>query len=410
MSHPATEPPVIVVGAGLSGLACALSLQARGIPVLVLEASDGVGGRVRTDVHEGFLLDRGFQVLLTGYPEARRVLDYEALDLRTCYPGALVQRGGRLRRMADPTRKPGDALASVFRSVGSVGDKLRILGLRRASRRDEAGVAAAGTSLAALQDRGFGEEMLEGFLRPWLGGIFLESELRTPAAWMRYVFRMFSEGEAAVPARGMGEMPRQLASRLAPDTIRLQARVTAREGTNVTLASGETIAGRVVVVATEGPAAAALVPSLSPPAARATTTIYFAAEQDPVGEPTLVLDGEGTGPANHLMVMSAVAPTYAPAGAALIAVSVKGLPEAHPEAVVEAVRAQLAGWFGPDVHRWRHLRSYRIPYALPDMWDGPREGPVDEGVYVCGDWCETPSIQGALVSGRRVAEQIAPSA
>ncbi len=82
-----SRPDVLIVGAGLSGLSCALWLHEGGLSVLVLEASDGIGGGVRTDEVEGFLLDRGFQVFLMAYPEAQRVLDYGALDFKPFYPG-----------------------------------------------------------------------------------------------------------------------------------------------------------------------------------------------------------------------------------------------------------------------------------------------------------------------------------
>ncbi len=84
---------VIVVGAGLAGLTCAKALREGGAGVTAFEASDGVGGRVRTDEKDGFLLDRGVQAYFTAYPVARRHLDHARLDLRAFDPGAIIHRG-----------------------------------------------------------------------------------------------------------------------------------------------------------------------------------------------------------------------------------------------------------------------------------------------------------------------------
>jgi phytoene dehydrogenase-like protein len=267
------------------------------------------------------------------------------------------------------------------------------------------------TTERALRREGFSEELLEGFLRPWLAGVFLERELATSSRMMAFVLRMFAEGDAALPATGMGEIPRQIASRLGPGTVRTGARVRALEPGAAILDGGERVEGGAVVVATDGRVAADLLPDLPRRATKGVTCLYFAAERDPVGEPVLVLDGEGKGPVNNLCVPSTVAPSYAPPGAALISASVLGVPEDGGHRLEAAVRDQMHAWFGREVATWRHLRTMHIPHALPDqtapaLREAQRPVRHAPGVYVCGDHRDNASIQGAMVSGRRAADAV----
>ena len=407
-------PDVIVVGAGLSGLCCARELHAAGLDVLVLERGDTPGGRVRTDVIEGFLLDRGFQVLLTAYPEARRVLDYERLGLRPFESGALIRHDGRFTRIADPFRHPFKALESLRGAPGSIPDKLRVARLRQRLSRfslNEVLTAPQVTTAEALRREGFSDELIDGFFRPFLGGIFLDPSLETSSRLFAFVFKLFAQGEAALPAAGMQAIPRQLAEGLPEAALRFGCTVEAAGPGEVVLAGGERLSASAVVVATEGPEAARLTGAVEAPAPRAVTCLHYAAARSPVGEPSLVLDGEGRGPVNDLCVPSDVAPSYAPPGAALVSTTVLGVPPLADEKLDGAVREQLRGWFGAQVDEWRLLRVRRIPFALPAQPPAAlaaAERPVRlrDGLFVCGDHRDTASIQGAMVSGRRAAAAV----
>jgi phytoene dehydrogenase-like protein len=403
---------VVIIGAGVAGLCCALRLQEKNIPCVVLEASDAPGGRVRTDRMDGFLLDRGFQVLLTSYPEARRLLDFRALRLRTFAPGALVRIQGKLHRVSDPFRQPWTLPSTLLAPIGNLADKLAVARLRsqvRTGPLEAIWTRPETSSLEALRDFGFSPRIIDSFFRPFCGGIFLETELATSSRLLEFVFRMLSEGWAALPAAGMGAIPAQLAARLAPGTIRAGARVELIGEGKVVLRTGERVPAAAVVIATEAPEAARLLPELHPPGFHQTACLYYAAPKAPISKALLVLNGEGSGPVDNLCVPSAISPAYAPAGQALISATVVGAADAEERALEHEVRRHLTSWFGIEVADWRHLRTYRIPLALPARKSlEPAALPVRRtpGLYVCGDHRETPSLQGAMASGRRAAEAV----
>ena len=402
---------VVIVGGGLAGLTCARRLQAQGRACLVLDAADAVGGRVRTDHVDGFQLDRGFQVLLTAYPAAQRWLDYDALSLRRFNSGARVWCEGALHVVSDPTREPGDLLATLKAPVGTLADKMKIATLRSEACRgalDDVFTRPETTAIEALRAHGFSGEMVERFLRPWFGGIFLDESLGASSRMLMFVLRMFAEGDAAVPEAGMQAIPEQLAAGLAPGTVGLDAPVVAIGDGAVTLQSGERVAADRVVVATDGTTAARLLPELPPTAWRHVTCLYFAAPASPLGAPVLALNGSGAGLVNNVAVMSDVASRYAPPGQALVSVSLLKDAPGDDASVAAQVQTELAGWFGPSVHGWRWLRSYRIARALPVRWplERPTPIPVRPGVWAAGDFLTTPSIQGAMESGERVADAV----
>ncbi|HEX9952523.1 MAG TPA: NAD(P)/FAD-dependent oxidoreductase [Rubricoccaceae bacterium] len=409
------SPDVAIVGAGLAGLACARQLAQSGISCTVFEASDGVGGRVRTDVVDGFRIDRGFQVFLMAYPEARAVLDYDALDLRAFEPGALVRLNGRWERVGDPFRDVKSLLPTLVSRVGTLGDKVRVLGLREAVRRGTTQSLWARpetTTLAALRERyGFSARMTDRFFRPFLGGVLLDGDLGASSRAFEFYFRMFSEGDAAVPAQGIGAIPDQLADRLPAGSIQLNAPVAYVEadGSGLRLASGETVACRVVVVATDAAAVPGLVPGTPVPAWKGTVQIAYAAPRAPKAGAVLMLDGDAAGPVNNAQTMSNVAAELAPRGQALVTASVLGTPAEDDVALDAAARVQMRAWFGPDVDVWRTLAVHRIPHALPDLPSlDPPERPlhVRDGLFLTGDWLRNGSIDGALVAGRHAAEAV----
>ena len=295
------RPRVVVIGAGLSGLACARRLQERGADVLVVDAADAVGGRIRTDEIDGFRLDRGFQVMLTAYDELQAHVDLDTLDLRVFAPGSLVWSGRRLEQLSDPFRAPSALLASARARIGTLEDKLRVANLRRRLLRRSPDAMFEGverSTLDELRAEGFSEAFIEQFFRPFLGGVFLERSLDTSSSLFRYYFRCFAAGDAAVPARGMQRLPELLAAPL-EGRIRLNTTVRATSPGSVTLDDGSTIEADEIVLATDATSAEAL-GDVEAPSFKRTVTSYFSATEPPVEQALLILDGEGSGPANQI--------------------------------------------------------------------------------------------------------------
>jgi phytoene dehydrogenase-like protein len=409
----ASEHDVAVVGAGLAGLACARHLVARGLDVTVLEASDAVGGRVRTDAIDGYTLDRGFQVLNTAYPELSRVLDLDALDLRTFDPGVVLRIGGRRVPVSHPLQQPGRALSAAGVPAGGVRGKAALaryvalcaaLPSSRLKRRHDL------PAVEAWRDAGIPDDLITGVLEPFFAGVLLENDLSTSRRFTDLMMRMFARGRSAVPAGGMQRIPEQLAESLPPGSVVLAtpARVVARDRVET---DGGTVRARSVVVAADPWTTAGLLPgAVAPPVARGVTTVYHAAPASGAARASLLLDADGS-PVANTVVVSAAAPTYAPHGRDLVATS---LVHGHGAPATDGpeVRRALAELHGVDTRDWEHVATYDLPRALPGMAaPRPLRRPVRVGapggtVYVAGDHRDTSSIQGALVSGRRAASAV----
>jgi phytoene dehydrogenase-like protein len=404
----------IIVGAGLAGLTCAKVLRERGVEVAVFEASDGVGGRVRTDEKDGFLLDRGFQVYFTSYPVARRHLDYGALDLREFDPGAVVCRGREKSVLSDPLRDPKALVPSLLSDTATIKDKLRTLDL--AARTIQGGISAGAengepdtSTLEYLQAAGLSERYIDSFFRPFYGGIFLNRELSTSARILRFTLRMLSTGRTVVPALGMGEIPRQLASRLPENAVQLDSPVDSllRDEDRVV---GIGSAGReheadAVVVATDAPTAGELTGETVPEGAVSEVCIYY--ETDGIGNAKkILLNADGTTFVNNAVQMSNISERYAPPGRHLLgAVALTGLDLPDGEIYRRGIE-DMSRWYpGAD---FRPLAVYRIPYgqfAQPPGFHGrlPENRTQTQGLFLAGEYTEDASINGSMLSGEKAA-------
>jgi phytoene dehydrogenase-like protein len=408
MSQLPSRVDVVIVGAGLAGLAAARYLHAKSFGVAVLESQDDVGGRVRTDVVDGFRLDRGFQILLTAYPELRRQVDLAALEIQTFDPGAMVMVRGRAHAVSDPFRAPRTLVGTARAPIGSLSDKVRIALLRARTLRGDPRELLRGQDLptvVALRRAGFSQTMIDRFFRPLFGGIQLDPSLHTSRRMFDIIFRSLGAGDAGVPRLGMGALPRQMADRL-PGLIHPNTRVASIDGRSVVTADGRRIEGRAVIVATDLPSARDLVP-LRERDSRRAGAVYFAADRAPSRSKMVVLDGSGKGPVLNAAILSNVAPSYAPAGKHLIVAALPDIVEGDLEAMS---RAQLRTWWGPQVDAWRHLRTYRIAHAGVEQrppFSPKRNIALGNGVFICGDHRDTGSLQGALFSGRRCGELVA---
>lgn len=398
------ETDVVIVGAGLAGLAAASHLHRAGVPCTVLEAGDGVGGRVRTDVVDGFRLDRGFQILNPAYPAIRRLVDVDALRLGRYWRAVRVADDNRVSLLGQPLDAPRALRDIAARRYLSAKDLAALAAL---SARVAAGPAKGivdredRTTLEELRHAGLSDRAVRTVFRPFLSGVFLEDELGTSSRFFQLVWRSFLRSAPSLPALGMGELPRQLARRLPTAAVRLGTPVERVRAGAVHTAGGDVWTARAVLVATDGSAAARLL-GTPEPRWNSGTTWYFAPPRSPLREPVIVVDARG-GPVVNTSVVSEVCPTYAPNDRALVSASaLTSLPDSE-------VRRALGRLYRTDATGWPLIGRYEIARALPAMpppHEIRRDVRVGDGLYVCGDHRDTSSLQGALASGARAARAV----
>ncbi len=421
----------LVVGAGLAGLTCARLLQKAGQEVVVLEASDGVGGRVRSDRIDGYTCDRGFQVLFDSYPAARRQLDLAALRLQAFDPGALICRNGQRSILTDPLRdrQLKDVVAAARTTEISLLDKLRTLRLVLAlgwSGREPQRFAEQST-IDFLRAQGFSAVAIDRFFRPFYGGIFLERPLATTAEAFAFYFEMLARGNTVIPAAGMGAITEQLAAPLAAaGAIWLNLpveslRYSGDRVSGVRLHDGQELEGDAVVLATDAPTAHTLVDDMpTPTGARQTVAIYFAGRRPVYQGKKIMLNANVDAFVNNAQQLSVIAPDYAPPGRHLLSTTILGMPAGDDrELVSRAMRDLRRMWAGDAtalaaLDSYYPLKVYRIAYAqfdqppgiskrLPGNQAARADGSPISGLYIAAEWTEASSINGAITSGEQCA-------
>ncbi|MGJ6979157.1 NAD(P)/FAD-dependent oxidoreductase [Aestuariimicrobium soli] len=390
-----TQPEVIVVGAGLAGLACARELRAQGVEALVLEASDRVGGRVATDAVDGFLVDRGFQVLNPAYPHLRRTKVLRSLNLRPFPRAVRVRRGERLDEVVDPSRHPRAVAADLRTGLVSPRD-LRVLAV-------VAQVGGYDRSRREAFDRaGFAGPLRNSVVDPFLAGVVCEDDGSTSARFTIWLGGMFAAGTPGLPEGGMQALPTALAAGL---DVRLGHRVTGIDSDRgvVSTDRGEFRPQQVVVAA--GPAATSDLTDSAVVPTHPTTTWWFATDRAPCDSAAIHVDGDRGGPIVTTSVVSHAAPDYAPAGQHLVAC----LTLADGELDEQVVRDHAAHVYGVDTEGWRTLARHHVPQTLPAVPPGSFPGARlsrHGRVVACGDQFGNASIDGALSSGRAAAEAV----
>lgn len=402
---------VAIVGAGLAGLSAARQLSIFGFDVAVFDADNRVGGRVQSDIHpSGAILDRGFQLYNPAYPEAARVLDHAALDLRAFSSAVISCTPHGHVKLADPRKQPGWVAASASPASGSVRAKFAFIKYALAQRRSSAREIKTRpdrSANVALHSAGVDGTFYQEVIRPFLAGVFLESELHTSARFLDLVLKSFTSGTPAVPARGMQAIPDQIANALPAGVIHLKSKVTSVTSDSVTV-NGEICNARAVIVATDSTTARSLLGVSAPPWNAVTTWYHLAPESILTqGKPVLVVNGGGAGTLNQSSIINSVvltnaAPEYAP-GHSLISTSALGV---HPRDT--DLTSSLNAFYDVNTSGWELIGHYQIPQALPAMlppFEVSKPVVVDQ-VYLAGDYRATSSIQGAMVSGRRAADSI----
>ncbi|WP_255150467.1 NAD(P)/FAD-dependent oxidoreductase [Halorarius halobius] len=411
---------VAIAGAGLSGLVAAARLAEAGHDVTVYEERDEVGGRVRSTREDGYVFDRGFQVLFTGYPAVQRELDLDALNLGQFVPGATLARPNHRSTLADPLREPALAVDTLLNRDVQFRDKLATFRLQRelAGRDPDAildGPASGLTIEAYLADRGFSRAYVERFVAPFYGGITLDRSLSTSAAVFEYTYKMLSEGKIALPAGGMGAVPEQLAdrARAAGATVELGANVTAVEGDDdgATLAvSGETVEADAAIVATDPKAAGELTAVDTPTDAKGCVTLHFSLpdHQSLRTDRRIVLNSEDDRP-NTVSPSSSAQPSYAPDGEQLLVANFLGRQTESDDELATEAREALESWYPEarfDELELRHtdrVEFAQFPQPPGFRADLPAPDAPEGNVLLAGDYTRWCSIQGAMESGRVAA-------
>lgn len=409
----ANEPDVLVIGAGIAGLTAAKLLKEAGKTVKLIEASNSIGGRIKTDLYQGYLLDHGFQVLLTEYPEAKKILNYNQLHLKAFDPGAIILNEKGITEIGDPLRKPSTLVQTLISPVGSIFDKLKMLGLK---------LKLAGTSIEQIFEKqeittwqylkqvGFSEKMLNQFFKPFMTGIFLENELTTSSRMFEFVFKMFSEGDTAIPAKGMAEIPKQLANSLLKEDILFNEKIIGIDNNRVQTEKGNWYTAKKILIATNAPGIPAPF-RIYNSNMHQVINIYFTANKSPINKPIIVLNASKSKIVNNIAVLDQVSKAYAPEGKSLISVSVINQNLlAHESNLPALVLNEIKQWY-PDAINWEYLKTYNIPYALPldehvvDTTDKAIIRLTDES-FICGDHLLNGSINAAMKSGRLAVEAI----
>ncbi|MFD5639450.1 NAD(P)/FAD-dependent oxidoreductase [Streptomyces sp. NPDC127077] len=424
---------VVVVGAGVAGLAAARHLTGAGLRTAVLEAAPHVGGRMSTEKVDGFRLDRLGRLLSTSYPELRHTPGLGGLVLCPFSPGVLLHSDGHRHQTGTPSAPrsargaltTARALASAPRlplprpargttrpgPLGSPLDQARLGAAlaRLAATTPERLLARPDlTAAKALTARGLPARTVETFLRPLLAALLCDPELRTSSRLADLALHSFATGRLCLPEGGADALPELLAAGLPPGTVHTGVQVTAVSTTRVTTKEHGELRCRAILLATGARAAAGFLPGLHVPAFHPVTVLHHTTDEPPLGDPALLLDADRSGPVAHTAVVSQVDPTRAPAGRALISSTVLGTPPAaaHLDATV---RAQLARLYGTSTNRWELLAVHHEPEAVPAMppsHDPRRAVRLLAGLYVCGDHRDTGTVQGALHSARRAAHAL----
>ena len=409
------KPIITIIGAGISGLTAAVYLHRKGFKVQILEASERAGGRIKTDLIDGFRLDRGFQVLLTEYPETKALLDYEKLNLKRFLPGATVLYENVQFEIADPFRRPTALFSTLFAPVGSLKDKLNTFFLKNKLIRISIPTIfkqAETDTISQLKKYSFSTKMIERFYKPFFSGIFLENVLKSSSNMFDFVMKMFSEGDAAIPALGMEEIPKQLLAMLPENSILYNVQVSAIENNKIICESGQVFEADKIIIATEATGFASQYISKNKQNFNQVTNVYFEAKVAPTKKAVVVLNASVNKKwANNLTVMTNISDEYAPENKVLIAVSFNGIPAITDELLAENMKKELKIWYGNQVEDWKMLKTYRVNYALPNQEKVANEVTqseiqISENLFLCGDHLMNGSINAAMKSGRLVAELI----
>ena len=404
------SPSIHIIGGGISGLIAARVLEEYGLSATIIEATDRLGGRVKTDVVDGYSLDHGFQVLLTAYPAAKKYLDFDALALQEFLPGSAIFKNGKQKIIGDPLRNLSLLLPTLFSGIGTVNDKLKILALnRRLKKKSIQNIFAEKeqTTLAYLENIGFSETIITDFFIPFFSGIFLENKLDTSSRMFEFVYKMFGQGNAALPKDGIQAIPKQLFEKLKSTTIIFNTKVKSVENGSIKLESGETLKSNFTIIATQ---ASGLVSNLKNQATlwKSCDTLYFEVAKREIKKPLIGLIAAPNALINNIFYHTSLQ-TSATATKELLSVTVIDRQNLTNKQLVTEVQKELKELCNIDYCTF--IKQYNIPMALPKLQDIqyemlPSETRLTETIFLAGDTQLNGSLNAAMIAGERAALEV----
>jgi len=404
------SPSIHIIGGGISGLIAARVLEEHGLSATIIEASDRLGGRVKTDVVDGYSLDHGFQVLLTAYPAAKKYLDFDALELQEFLPGSAIFKNGKQKIIGDPLRNLSLLLPTLFSGIGTVNDKLKILALnRRLKKKSIQNIFAEKeqTTRVYLKNIGFSEAIITNFFTPFFSGIFLENKLETSSRMFEFVYKMFGEGNAALPKDGIQAIPKQLFEKLKSTTIIFNTKVKSLENGSIKLESGETLKSNFTIIATQ---ASGLVSNLKNQATqwKSCDTLYFEVAKREIKKPLIGLIAAHNALINNIFYHTSLQ-TSATATKELLSVTVVDKQNLTNRQLVTEVQKELKELCNIDSCTF--IKQYNIPMALPNLQDIqyemlPSETRLTETIFLAGDTQLNGSLNAAMIAGERAALEV----
>jgi protoporphyrinogen oxidase len=404
------SPSIHIIGGGISGLIAARVLEEHGLSATIIEATDRLGGRVKTDVVDGYSLDHGFQVLLTAYPAAKKYLDFDALELQEFLPGSAIFKNGKQKIIGDPLRNLSLLLPTLFSGIGTVNDKLKILALnRRLKKKSIQNIFAEKeqTTRVYLENIGFSEAIITNFFTPFFSGIFLENKLETSSRMFEFVYKMFGEGNAALPKDGIQAIPKQLFEKLKSTTIIFNTKVKSVENGSIKLESGETLKSNFTIIATQ---ASGLVSNLKNQATqwKSCDTLYFEVAKREIKKPLIGLIAAHNALINNIFYHTSLQ-TSATALKELLSVTVIDRQNLTNKQLVTEVQKELKELCNIDSCTF--IKQYNIPMALPNLQDIqyemlPSETRLTETIFLAGDTQLNGSLNAAMIAGERAALEV----
>jgi len=396
-----------IIGAGISGLIAAKTLEKQGYRPIIVESTDRVGGRVKTDIVQGYQLDHGFQVLLDAYPMAQKHLDLKALELQEFLPGANIYKNRKSMTIGDPLRDVSLLWSTLTSKVGSLSDKLKILKLNselKKKKLTEIFSSEETTTRAYLKEKGFSDQIIADFFNPFFAGIFLEPELRTSSRMFEFVYKMFGEGLATMPKKGIQAIPNQLKAQLKHTKFLFNTKVSEVKDDHIILADSSKIDTHFTIIATE---ASGLISNLKAETQwKSTDNLYFTCKKRHISKPLIGLVSDKNSLINNIFFNNNLNQESLGQDE-LLSVTVVKSHDLSEEMLIAMVKSELSTYC--NIQDTTFLKRYNISKALPDLnqlqYDcSATETQIKATIFLAGDQLLNASLNAAMISGERAAE------